>query len=374
MAREIYFAHQIAAHEVSELLEVFWGSGNEIARYTDPLVSLDEAIQVLDEALIHDNKAEGRAHVLSQLSDKTISLGLRLDDALIAHSALHVQPWAEVETRGSIVAEEHKYESLMTQINERKRLLLAKFGNLGFLLSSAVILGSGSVDHGATIFNFDDLRIRSYFVNFGPYVYERPINHRWKDSAKLTDLALITPTSIISTSAQILGLHIDHPPYVSSQMLKQISPVVAAFVENFPHQEVQAEDTDEAGENAAYYSPAKIAIRTLRRPFESSKALLDAIHNDVGGGMNVIIRVPLDGTSAVLTQLNDIGGREYEGLIIIPTGATVVDGVWAVTYASITHERFSHYQRLMSKIIEKYSGPLKDLALFTHNYLQSLGR
>lgn len=371
MAKEVYFASQIQAQEVFQLLGAFLGGDNEIAKYRDPLISFEEAMTILDKATGMNNKVEGRAHVLDHLSDRTISVGMRCDEALIAHSALQVQPWAVVETRGSIVAEEYKQQSLMTQINERKRLLLEKFGRLEFLLNSAVILGSRSVDHGMTIFNFDDLHMQSYFVNFGPYVYERPIDHTWKDSAKLTDLALVTPHSIISTSSQILGLSTDHPPYVSSRLVSKVNPNTAALINGFPHTTVQKGDINKVEDNTVYYSPAKIAIRTLRQPFETSDELLEAIHEDVNRGMNVIARVPLDATSAVLTQLSDIEGREYEGVTLLPTGATVVNGVWAVTYASMTSDKLPHYRNLMSKIIEKYSGSLQKLARFTLNYLHS---
>ena len=251
----------------------------------------------------------------------------------------------------------------MSRINDRKRDLLEKFAKLNFILTSYVILGSKSVEHGSVLFNFENLNMASYFTNFGPYIYERPINHLRKDNVLLADMAYTEGDTMYSSSAQVMGIRTDNPPFISASILQMLNSGKKSFIESYPHTPDRKLNKRLSLDNSAYYSPqTKLAVRTIWSPLSDPKSLFDLTQTDVDNGMKVVVRIPLYSTSEPLDQIEQILGKEHNGIIMIPTGVSVIDNIWSLTYASISSLKHPHYKQSLDIIASTYTGSLHKLA------------
>ena len=113
------FSGNNSASEINTLLSTFWGHDSPVSHYQEQsIVSFEKAFHEANRA--HYNRQD----LLTLFGGKTVTMGLRYKNKLIAHSALLIQPWGDVETAGSIIDPEFRGKSLMKIINEKKKELL----------------------------------------------------------------------------------------------------------------------------------------------------------------------------------------------------------------------------------------------------------
>lgn len=364
-------AQQIQPQEVSRLLESFWGTGNPIASVSGEVVNFDSAQIIFRNALALGSIQEQRQYVIDNLDGKKISLGIKVGDELIAHSGLTVKPWGEVECSSSIIAQEYRDQSLMRGLNEGRRALLREFAALDFLLTGYAVLGANSVYYGQHLFDFEDLGMKSYYGNIGPYVYRRPIEVTGQDSTKLSALALRTDTLSISSSAQIIGVRAEKPPKIAKGLITDIAEPMQDFLNSFPCEEESTPAIVSEHKNVTHFSPAKIAIHILKEPYDNESSFLSDLSQDVKAGNNTIVQIPLQkGSEKVVKQITKIIGKASDGVVLIPTGMTVVDGYWSLTFASVIETRLPHYKNLLENILKEYDiDSLKRLVAYSQNIL-----
>ena len=364
----------IQPQEVTKLLETFWGVGNPIASVSGEVRNFDSAQALFRDAESLGSKQDKRQYILDNLDGKKISLGIRDGEDLVAHSGLTVKSWGEVECSSSIVLQEHRDKLLTRGLNEGRKTLLREFASLDFLLTGYVVLGANSVYYGAHLFDFEDLGMGSYFCNIGPYVYNRPIGVTEKDSAKLAALSLHTDTLSISSSAQAIGIRKDEPPKIAQGLAAEMTVPMRDFLSGFPYVEENMSSQTPEIKNVVHYSPAKIAIHVLREPFEDGHSFLSDLSQDIKEGNNTIVQIPLQsGAEKVVKQITDVIGKESAGVVLIPTGMTVIDGYWAMTFASVVKARLPHYKYMLETLLKEYDiDSLKKLVAYSLKIVNSL--
>lgn len=356
-------SRDIKGHETTRLMETFWGKGNPIASTFESAESFDFALDLVETAT---STKDGKSFVLSKLAGKKISLGIHDQDELIAHSGLIIKPRGEVECGGSVIVQDHRGKFLMRDLNENRRNLLRKLALLDFQLTSFLLLGSNSVSYGAHLFDFKDLQMRTYFCNFGPYVYDRPFDVSQADDEAISDLSWKTLTTTTSSSTQVIGIRDNNPPQIAKGLLESLTPAAKEFISNLPISSKTAMETETDTENATRYSPAKIVIKILKRPYSNPRDILPEVKQSFMAGNNVIIQVPLQkDSSPIVQQITNIICQDYEGVMLIPTGLTIIDGYWSLTFASIQSNRLSHYKLMMARVVEKYDGSLRLLGNYS---------
>lgn len=356
MERDTKFASRIQAAEVNSLLGAFWGPDSNLANFHDPLMNYRDCMKVLKAAITQEEN-DGYKLAIDQLGGRTISFGMRRKGNLIAHSALIVRPWGEVETGGSIISEAFKEMSLMKEINIRKKEALGYFGKLGFLLTSYVLLGSRSVSHGYEIFNFPELKMNSYYCNFGPYIFSLPKGSK-KYSRRVLDLSVETESSYLCSSAQVLGISNDKPPFIDTGGNLGVASKLLSY---YPHR-VNLNDDKSKHENSTTNISDKLILYTIYQPTD-----IDNLTRDVSGrvleGKATIIRVPVCfNTFSDIEQLVKLVGNNLNEITVVPTGLTVVDGYWALCFAGLTKEKAPSYLDMLRKVKNTYSGSLYELS------------
>lgn len=367
MERELNFAREIHPGEVSSLLETFWGRGNQIASYSGPLIDFDKALRVLEDSM--EMGEEGKKFVLEQFSDRNISIGIRHESDLIAHSSVLVHPWGEVETAGSIIDSRFQNESLMALINERKRQLLEPLAELGFQPTSYTLLGSRSVEYGKVLFSFPKIGMEPYFCNIGPYVFPRKIDPERQESRRIIDLSLQTSEHYISSSAQVIGIRKYDPPRIVGKV-DELPDLFDELISNFPQRNVSLDDNTPDINDDIYQSPAGIDIYTLQSKLLNSKSFFEEISEAALDSRSVILRIPLSNRGYdVLAQIMSLLGTSYRNVSLLPTGITVVNNYWAVCFSTMLTDRVAHYRETLRKLSSSHEGSLKDIAIFSSKYL-----
>lgn len=369
--RELSHASDIRAQEVMSLLESFWGKGNEIIAYSDPLITFETALKELRTAL-EIGGDRGKALVLQRLTGKPISIGIRYQQHLIAHSALLLQPWEDVETVGSIIDDQYRHRGLMTQINQKKRELLKSFAILGFQLTSYVILGSKSVDYGFHIFDFPKIDLRSWYCNLGPYVYSRPINPSRKESKRLTDYSLKTRDFYISSSAQVIGIKQNEPPIISADIEDVLPPMLSSLLSKYPVNRRRFYNPSPSRINTRHSSPARIDIYTLYAALHDPQSFYQEIATCTLQNRSIILRVPLlPGSAQVLEQVSQLSDNTFQNIALIPSGLSVYEGYWTACFSTIKVDRIPHFMYTLQAIYRDYHDSLRDLSEVSLRYLET---
>lgn len=362
MEKGLSRSKEIKGHEVTRLMETFWGKDNPIASTFENAESFDSALDLVETAASMEN---GKNFVLNKLGGKKISVGIQDGDELIAHSGLIIKPSGEVECGGSVVAQKYRDKFLMSALNKNRRNLLKKLALLDFQLTSFLLLGSDSVHYGAHLFDFKDLKMRTYFCNFGPYIYNRPLNVSQADDETISDLSWKTLMTTTSSSTQVIGIQDNNPPRIAEGLLENLNPATREFISNFPTSKTTAR-TEFDTENNTHYSPAKIAIKILKKPYSNPENILPEVKQSFVAGNNTIIQIPLrKDSNLVIQQITNAICKDYEGIMLIPTGLTIIDGYWSLTFASIPSDHLSHYKLMMAKVAEKYDGSLRGLGYYS---------
>jgi len=290
--RDLKFAGKIVASEVNNLLTSFWGKDNPLAQYSDPLIDFETAKIVL-ESVSSLSKDLAKSEVFKSFSGKTISLGLRKNGELVAHSGLILYPTGEVETAGSIIAEQYKGMALMDEINVKKKELIKDFALLGFQPASSVLLGSKSVVHGYSIFDVPEINLTTWFCNIGPYVFARPMDPFKKDDDYLTSLTLKTESYLFSSSSQILGITKEIPPLISQSAIKFLPKFWVDLLKTYPKIESVSGYRTSDGTNSVYNTKANIVLHTIRRPIANIDVFVDEVADSTMRGKTNILKVPL---------------------------------------------------------------------------------
>lgn len=366
---ELEFAGKIRANEVNDLLVSFWGKDNPLAQYSDPLFDFETANSILKSALLLP-KDLAKSKVSEVFSGKTISLGLRKNNKLVAHSGVILYPTGEIETAGSIISEEYKGMALMDEINLKKKDLIKDFALLGFQPASSVLLGSKSVVHGYSIFDMPDIGLATWFCNIGPYVFARPIDPSKTESGYITNLALKTESHIFSSSSQILGITKESPPLISQNTIMSMPKFWVDLLEEYPKKETNLEPNASGFENSIYDTKANIVLHTIRQPIKDIRTFITNVSNSTLSGKTNMLKVPLSASSElVLEQVGNLLRKSDSNIEFIPTGLTVVNGYWSICISSIPNERVEHYTGVMTKVAGMYEGSLKNLAITSYKYL-----
>lgn len=315
-------------------------------------------------------KQKRRLKVLKYFSGKVISLGLREKSELICHSALLIQPWGEIETVGSIIKGRFRGRGLMKLINQRKRKLLEFFAKLNFQLTSYAILGSSSIQHGCYLFDFPQLNLISLFCNFGPFVYKRPINVSRSVSKQLLNLSIKTPTSLFSSSVQVIGIKQNQPPYLDQKVQNSL-PI--SFVPKFPFTTVSNKFKPSYKKNASYSSPANIDIYMLRNKINDLKKFHLEIVQKSLKGKSIILRIPLIASSqSLLKQINHLLKDNSSKILPIPTGFTVFDNHWHICFSTISKNRLKAFTKTLNLLLKTEKKSLKKLANCILDYLKKM--
>lgn len=350
----------IKGQEVREIMETFWGKDNPIASTYEQAESFDSALRIVNRSESFD---DAKAFIISELGGKKISIGIESEGRLAAHSGLIIKPWGEVECGGSIVVPEYRGKHLIGTLNELRRALLKRMALLGFQPTSFLLIGSVSMHYGAELFDFDDIGMKTYFCNFGPYIYNRSTDLAQGDEKKVSEFSWKTAKTIVSSSTQVIGIRSDRPPKIDDGISDGLPLSAKELLDNFPREIVAR--TEIEGENSIRHSPAKISISVLRKPYEDSCSILPEIKKISTTGNNVIIQIPLqEGSNPIIQQIMDVLCKDYKGVMLIPTGLTVINGYWAITFASIPSDHLMHYKSLMEKVT-KISDSLKPLAYYS---------
>lgn len=361
------FAKKIGADEVNSLLHSFWGKESPLAEYCDPLIDFDYAMEKLN-ALLKLPKERQLAKVLECFSNKTISLGIRCGDNLIAHSALIIHSWGQVETAGSIISESFKGYSLMNKINERKKELISRFALLGIQPVSYVLLGSRSVEYGYLVFDIPEIGLTSWFCNIGPYVFSRPLIMSSSKNSLVRELSLETESACFSSSAQIVGLMEKNPPLVFLDSQKYLPHFWKDLLGKYPKKEVGYSERYEG--NDIYGTKANIIVMTIRNEIQDLDLLMKDVVANTLNGKTVTLQIPLTQySSLILEQIIPRLSMPIGGVRFIPTGLAIVDRSWAICISTICDDRIPHYLELMLKTRSIYKGSLKYLAELSYYYL-----
>lgn len=369
MKEELRLTGDIRAEEVNRLLASFWGKESSIAHYQDPIIDYSVLLSKI-ETLLPLPQEEGRKRILEDFSGQTISLGLRYGENLVAHSALIIQPWGDVETAGSIIDNSHHNMSLMAQINIRKKELIAGLTRLGLQPTSYVILGSKSVDYGYTLFDIPEINLKSWFCNIGPYVYKRSKDPERQESAKITDLSLETDQSIISSSSQVVGIREDSQPIIARNAIRHLPNFWKELLEYFPNSPVLLTKLPKV-RNTVTEDKAEMMIYVIREPIQNFADFLSQSVRTAHADKTVFIKIPLTETSNyIIDQIDPILHTSYDGVLFIPTGLTLVDNCWSITMATILEERLPHYKHLLTKISEAYTDSLQNVADLSSKYIR----
>ncbi len=357
---ELEYADTISAREINRLLSSFWGRNSPIAQYNDlSIVSYNKAMSITTK-----HKGLSKKHkelITSQLSGKTISMGIRYRERLVGHSALIVQPWGEIETAGSIINKKYSHMSIVKRINIRKRIILKKLIKLGFKSTSYVILGSKSVSHGYTIFDFPDINTSSWFCNIAPYVFMRKIDSKREENQKILKLAYHENDMIFSCSAQVIGLNTKNPPYISTCTLKQLPQFWKEIFKYTPYKVTRKVDKIES--NLYLGDKAHIEVHIIRKIIREEAEYLENLINITKMGKTILIKVPLtSGALGAIDQLCRLSKSSHKNIRIIPIGLSLVGDFWALGFATIEEKKIPHYHHVLSTTSQNEHTSLKKVA------------
>lgn len=350
-----------SGEEITSLLETFWGKGNKVAYYRDNIIGFQSALKILEKASSLDTKTRD-ALITQELANKVITVGVRFNDTLVAHGALLVQPWREVEITGSITHSDFRSKGLMGKVNMIRKQLLTYFAQTRYRLTSYSIVGSASVEYEHHLLEIPEYSLNPYFSNFGPYVYRRHIDNPLQEPGRLKEASAVLGDEMVSSSVQVIAIDKTKPPYANVKTIRYAPPVFRELLSAFPNAVEENAEQSVSG-NTLHTSLARIDIHTLTVPLENDKLFIAGIHSEALNDKSIIIRIPLKpGSSEVLEQIGSIANQEYGEFILIPTGLTVVDGYWACCFSFMPTAFISHFSFVLQSLTKIYQGSLKNLS------------
>lgn len=362
----IRIVEQASPIQVKGLLESFWGKDSTLANYSQGHVSFNEAQTLL--TIARDGDQDTREAIRTQLNGKRISITAIDEDTeeLVAHSSLLVSS-NTVEAAGAIIRDSHRRRGILTYTNTYRKELLHLFGELGYTLTSFLVVGSPSVDYGHKLFNFPNLEMDSVFCNIGPYILKVNPEDISQQDPRFQEWSMKTSDGFISSTVQVVGIQKDKSPVVAATLIPDLPDATAELLVSLPHEFTQDEQT--TYQNLHYATTANLDIYTLYQSVSDADTFLSSIKEKKISGRSVLVRIPLQKDAGdLLEEVNTMMSQVDDEYRLVPTGLTVVNGYWTGCYALMARDEIAEYRTLLQKLSKSYSGTLKDLAEVTlHN-------